>query len=284
LWVDIADRGADITEFLDYEEQAGKHYVVRSQHNRKVEILCGGKRRRVKLHKHLRSLTPMGKRQVEVPAGPGRKARTARVGVAWQELQVVPPRQPRGEERGVLLRVWAIRVWELNPPAEVEPLEWLLLTNVEVRVLADGFERIDWYACRWVVEELHKAQKSGCEIERMQFAFADRLQPAIGVLSVVAVWLLQLRDAARDARVQTQPAAEWVPRSWIEVLSLWRHGEPRLDWTVREFFMALARAGGHQNRKHDHPPGWLVLWRGWTQLQAMVLGATIHRRKRCGET
>jgi len=37
LWVDVADRGADITEFLDYEEAAGKMYLVRSQHNRWIE-------------------------------------------------------------------------------------------------------------------------------------------------------------------------------------------------------------------------------------------------------
>jgi len=284
LWVDIADRGADITEFLDYEEEAGKRYVVRSQHNRKVEIVCGAKGQQVKLHTYLRKLAPLGRRQVEVAAGPGRQARTATVGVAWQELELVPPRQPRGEERGVLLHLWAIRVWELNPPAGVEGLEWLLLTNVAVNDLAEAFERIDWYCCRWVVEEFHKAKKTGCEIERMQFTSADRLQPAIALLSVVAVWLLQLRDAAREVQCQAQPATEWVPLSWIEVLSLWRHGEARLDWTVREFFMALARLGGHQNRKHDHPPGWIVLWRGWTQLQAMVLGATMRRRKRCGET
>ncbi len=30
LWVEVADRGADITEYLDYADQAGKKYVVRS--------------------------------------------------------------------------------------------------------------------------------------------------------------------------------------------------------------------------------------------------------------
>jgi hypothetical protein len=31
-----------------------------------------------------------------------------------------------------------------------------------------------------------------------------------------------------------------------------------MDWTVYDFYYALARLGGHQNRKRDHPPGWLV--------------------------
>ena len=52
----------------------------------------------------------------------------------------------------------------------------------------------------------------------------------------------------------------------------WRYQESRPNLNVYEFYYALARLGGHQNRKHDPPPGWLVLWRGWTQLQAMVDG------------
>jgi Transposase Tn5 dimerisation domain len=46
---------------------------------------------------------------------------------------------------------------------------------------------------------------------------------------------------------------------------------------VREFFLALARLGGHQNRKCDGEPGWLVLWRGWMTLQQMVDGARASR-------
>jgi hypothetical protein len=42
---------------------------------------------------------------------------------------------------------------------------------------------------------------------------------------------------------------------------------------VREFYLALARLGGHQNRKRDRQPGWLVLWRGWMGLQNMLDGA-----------
>ena len=54
-------------------------------------------------------------------------------------------------------------------------------------------------------------------------------------------------------------------------------GVLRLALTVREYFLALARLGGHQNRKKDHPPGWIVLWRGWQALQLMVTGARAAR-------
>lgn len=124
-----------------------------------------------------------------------------------------------------------------------------------------------------MIEEYHKAQKSGGDIERMQFQYLDRLEPAIALLSVVAIMLLTLRDQSRAPDAKERPARECVPERWVRVLSAWRHKKVCLDWTVHDFFLALARLGGHQNRKHDHRPGWLVLWRGWMYLQSMLDGA-----------
>ena len=126
---------------------------------------------------------------------------------------------------------------------------------------------------RWIIEEYHKAQKTGVEIENMQFTTRGSLDVAIALLSVTALLLLSLRDQSRAADAKTRPATDSVPRLWVRMLSTWRHQEAKMDWTVYNFYYALARLGGHQNRKQDHPPGWLVLWRGWMQLQAMLDGA-----------
>lgn len=161
-------------------------------------------------------------------------------------------------------------------------MEWILLINVPVDNEGDAWERVDWYSCRWIIEEYHKAMKTGCGVENLQFTRTSSLEPAIAVLSVVALQLLELRDASRREETQSQPATNFVPRLWVLVLSSWRHKRPRPNWTVKEFLFALARLGGHQNRRHDHPPGWLVLWRGWTNLQTMVAGAAAYSR--CAET
>lgn len=280
LWVEVADRGADITEYLDYADQVGKKYVVRSQHNRWIERQIPGKNagdapviEKVKLHDLARALPSVGTHTIEVQAKNGQKARTAEVSVSWQQVTILPPRQKRGDERGVPLVCWVVRVAETNPPAGVEALEWILLTNVPVQCLADALERIEWYRLRWIIEEYHKAQKTGVEIENMQFTTRAALDVAIALLSVTATLLLSLRDQSRAADAKTRPATLCVPRLWVRMLSTWRHKEARMDWSIHDFYFALARLGGHQNRKHDHAPGWLVLWRGWTQLQAMLEGA-----------
>ena len=71
-------------------------------------------------------------------------------------------------------------------------MEWFLLTNEPVESLEDAMRVIGWYETRWVVEELHKAMKTGCRIEAVQFTDTSRMEPMIGLLSTVAVTLLNL--------------------------------------------------------------------------------------------
>ena len=133
-----------------------------------------------------------------------------------------------------------------------------------------------------MVEEFHKAKKTGCGIELPQFERVERLEPMIALLSVVAVGLLQLRWASRQPEAQRRLAVELMPETHVAVLSAWRFKKVRHDLTVYDFCLALARLGGHQNRKRDHPPGWLVLWRGWSVLEDMVAGAVAMRGLKCG--
>lgn len=277
--VEVADRGADVLEFLDFMECVGKDYLVRSKHNRRVSLENGEK---TKLHDYARTLVERGRRTVEVAATRQHPARTATVAVSWAKVTLLVPVQPRGDIRGVPLTTWVVRVAEIDPPAGVESLEWILLTNVPVNDLADANERIVWYKCRWIVEEYHKALKTGCQVEDMQFTTEGRLQPAIALISVLAVSLLQLRDASRRPDAETRLAVALFPALLVRVLSLWRYGNQRTDLTVRDFCYALARLGGHQNRKSDHRPGWLVLWRGWMKLQAMAEHAAALAKERCG--
>jgi len=277
--VEVADRGADVLEYLDFVESQGKSYLVRSQYNRQICLENGGK---TKLHDYARGLPGQGHKSVAVPATTQLAARTATVSIAWAKVTLLVPKQPRGEIRGVPLTTWVVCVRETAPPAGIEPLEWILLTNVPVENVEDAWERVRWYECRWIIEEYHKALKTGCGVEKLQFTTEERLQPAIALISVVALFLLNLRNASRRADAHERLATELMPPLYVAMLSLWRYKQPRSDLTVHEFYYALARLGGHQNRKHDHPPGWLVLWRGWTKLQPMIEAATLLGRQKCG--
>ena len=267
-WVHVADRGADTFEFLQALVDRRQAFVVRSAHDRALDIEpAAGEPDR--LHDWLRAQPAQAEWAVEVGAGPGRAARTVRMCATAHRLTVRPPHVRKGEFRRESLTVWAIRVWESDPPAGAEALEWVLLTDQP----ADTPERlrtvIGYYECRPIVEEYHKGQKTGAGIEKLQLHNAASLQAAIALLSVVAVALVNLRIAGRDPSRAAEPARAHVPALWVRVLSQWRYRADR-DLTVAEFTLALGRLGGHLNRKADGLPGWQTLWRGWERLHTML--------------
>jgi len=107
----------------------------------------------------------------------------------------------------------------------------------------------------------------------------EALAPMIALLSVVALVLINLRDLSRRPEGETEPASRVVAAEYVTVLSAWRYGASR-SLTVKEFARALGRLGGHQNRKRDGDPGWLVMWRGWMKLQLLVEGYRAGMRAR----
>jgi hypothetical protein len=285
--VDVADQGADTFEFLEHEVHSGRRFVVRAHHARKVSAGHEPAQGTTPLQTYARSLPAIGGRSVDVAAQPrkgrrpARPARRARLLISAAALQVHPPHAKHGEHGRDPLPMWVVRVWEPHPPKGAEPVEWLLLTNEPITTLADAARVIGWYRTRWVVEELHKAMKTGCQVEGLQFTDTARLEPMIALLSTVATTLLNLRAASQMRDAQTRNATTLIDNAYVEVLSVWRYDKVR-KLTVHEFFFALARLGGHQNRRGDKRPGWLILWRGWTTLQAMVDGAEAIQRHKCG--
>lgn len=279
-WIDIADRGGDTFEFLSYEHAHGRHYVIRSAKDRQLPGAdhVGDDRIHDHLHSYARDLPTLGTRVIEVAAQAGKsKARTAQVRVASGPVSLSPNRWTRGEHDGQTLHLWVIHVQEINAPPDALPLEWILLSNLPAEHFEQACPLIDFYACRAVIEEYHKAIKTGMGIEQLQFEHADRLEPAIALLSVVATLLLELRHAARQRDAEVTAATTIVPILFVRVLSAKLHGQVRTDLSVREFLYGVARLGGHLGRKNDGPPGWLTLWRGWNDLQLMVQGALTMR-------
>jgi Transposase DNA-binding len=279
-WVHVADRGADIFEFLARLSGAGQSFVVRSHTNRLIRRGHDPEGTKDYLHTYARTLPLHGQHQVVVSARHGHGERKATVAVAWAPVLLWPPHVRRGEYEKRPLPLWVARVYEVNAPKGVKPLEWIVLTDRQVSSVADAWERASWYECRWVIEEYHKGQKTGCAIQDLQFTSSQALQPMIALLSVVAVKLLNLREASRRPDAKERRATDLVDSRYVIVLSAWRYKKRRSDLSVHDFFYALARLGGHQNRKRDHRPGWLVLWRGWMALQHMIDGA--EALKSCG--
>ncbi len=173
--------------------------------------------------------------------------------------------------------MFTVQLLEPNPPKGCQALNWILLTSDQVKSPSQARRVIEDYEQRPVVEELHKAVKTGCRVEQRQYQTSARLERVTAVQCVVAVRLLQLRAHAR--LTPERPAIEVVPEQWVRVISGVRHGSKRRDsvgMTVREFYGGLAKRGGFVGRKSDGEPGWITLWRGFEKLQLILRGINYY--------
>ena len=286
--VDVADQGADTFEFLEHEYHSTRTFVIRACKCRVVQAGHEGLGPKQYISDYAHGLPELGRFMMDVQSqrNADGSLRTKRVAAEFAvrggAVLVYPPHAKAGEHGDAPLPLYVVLVTEVQPPAKEKPVEWMLLTNEPVKTFDDAWRVTSWYECRWIVEEYHKGMKTGCGIEELQFTAVDRLQPAIALLSAVALTLLDLRDASRRDDARTRRATTVVSHEYVAVLTTWRYGEVRLHVSVHDFYYALARLGGHQNRTHDKRPGWLVLWRGWLKLQSMLDGYLAAQRKSCG--
>lgn len=262
-WVHVGDRGADVFTFFAACREATADLLIRVTQDRCATAADGTA---THVLQAARALPAVAARAHPLSARRGVPARTAALQLAWTGLTVRPPADVRGE---TALPAWVVRVWEADPPAGVEPLEWVLLTTVPVTSVADAWARVGWYERRWLVEEYHRGLKTGCRVEASQLQDRPALWRLLGLLAPTAVRLLQLRQAARTN--PEQPASVVLPAEVIAVVAA-KTDHSVAGMTVGRCWRLIARLGGHQGRRGDGEPGWETLWKGWRTVGLLVEG------------
>ena len=234
-------------------------------------------RKRTGLKALCRAMGPLGQSKLWITPRADREGRWAKLNLSGGTVTLWSP-QSRGT--GHALRCWALRVWEVDAPEGEKPIEWMILTSEPVNDLGDALRLAQYYTLRWLIEQYHQCLKSGCRVQERQLEAADRLAPLIGMLSVVAVRLLQLKNDVR--LTPDKPAGEVVPPELVQTLAKLIHVDAAI-LTVRRFTHEVAKLGGFLGRKRDGEPGWKTLWFGWQELTLIHHGYQLASlNPRCG--
>jgi hypothetical protein len=175
------DRESDIFELFDQTTVAepNLHLLVRAQHDR---MLSEGD----KLFKRLLEQPLGGTMQVRVPRREKRPARVATLELRWACIQAAPP-QVALKKSWQPITLYAVLAREINPPADQEPIEWVLLTDWKVESLKMAIRLVKWYSLRWGIECWHQSLKDVCRVEKRQMESDVALKRAL-VLDMVVAW------------------------------------------------------------------------------------------------
>jgi hypothetical protein len=193
--IHVCDREADFFELFDEQRRnPGVDLLVRANHNRVIT------EEPFKLFPAIRQAPLQTKVQVHVPrqsarpklskkkARRKRPSRLAELEVRYQRIQLRPPDYHSGKDP---IDVWVIHAMESSPPEATEPVEWFLLTTVNITSPEDAVQCLRWYCLRWRIEDFHRVLKSGCGVEQIAHETAERIRRAIAINLVIA-WRIML--------------------------------------------------------------------------------------------
>jgi len=271
-WTYVADRESDIYEVFVKCRQRQTDYIVRATRPRALaeEDRC--------VFDAVAASPVLGRFSLKLRARPGRSARTAVIEVRSCSVVLRAPWRPGGKGEPVPVNVVEAR--EVDAPEGVEPIRWTLLTSWACESFEQAMRVVKAYTRRWLIEEYHKALKTGTKVQDSQLSTPARIQALLGILAVVATRLLNMKLLA-STRPDDPVGEDHLGPEALAILEA-HYGRPAGGWTHCSVLVSMARLGGFLARKADGNPGWQTIWRGFKKLMLMSLGFAIANGERCG--
>jgi hypothetical protein len=199
-----------------------------------------------------------------------REARTAVVEIRAARVTLRGPARPGGKLPDV--EVHAVLVTERDPPPGVEPVEWLLLTDLPIDTDDDVLRIVDYYTCRWQIEIYFRVLKSGCKVEESQLETAARFEPYLALCLIVAWRVMHVMMLGRDC-------PDWPcdlaleEDEWQAVYATVRKQPPPAEPpSMQTMVRLIGSLGGWLGRKCDGEPGPKAMWVGMQRMTDLALG------------
>lgn len=279
--IHVADRESDSYELMATCLAAKQRFIFRARSCRTVDrdgenvgimdfVTEEGRvvlEREVPLSRRLGATLPAKRK-----AHPPRESRSAKLSFSTTKVTLRRPNIVSARDAPSTIEINALHVFEPDPPTGQEPVDWLLYTTEPLRTRRQIEDVVDFYRCRWQIEELNKALKTGCVVQDRKLESLDALKTMLALSLPIAVELLALRTLARSDDMA--PATAVLPQEALNALRHISHRPLPSQPTIQDALWCIAGLGGHI--KNNGPPGWQVLQRGMEKFVAFAAGWQAH--------
>jgi hypothetical protein len=267
-WYQI-DREANSWAVLHHLAKTEHWFTVRGSNRRLASSKPG---QPVKLHDVLAREKPLVVLKLHVAPGPKRQERDATLVVRAQTV-TLELRDPWSNKcRPLTLQgVWVHE--EGTTPSGEKPLDWILLTNHDVKTADDATRVVFGYSLRWRIEQFHKTWKSGaCKVEETQLHSVTHVTKWATLLAAVAIRIERLKFLSRST--PAEPASAELTKHEIRALVMWKRKtkkrtEPAPSDTpsIGDAVTWIAQMGGYTGKSSGGPPGSITIRRGLERLR-----------------
>ncbi len=269
----VEDREGDIYE--DFAcKPAGVEMLVRAGQDRRLE---DGSR----LFAKPEMLPEAGRMSVDLPAAPGRPARTAVLALRFCPVEIARPKHRKRTAAAALPKSVAltlVEAHEIDPPADGTAAHWRLLTTHSVNDVADARRIVGFYRQRWTIEQLFRTLKTkGFNVEALRQAEDGPFEKLVAASLIAATTVLQLvRERDGIGKRPLQDAFDPEDRLALEAISADLEGKtarqknPHPRGSLAFASWVLARLGGWTG--YYGKPGPIVMLQGLIRFHAIKHG------------
>ena len=266
----VADREADIFELFRRFLGKNVYLLIRSTHERLCELEDMGTG--LPLNQVMERSPKRAEYSFEVRHGSGRKKRMAQMELRFEQVTLRAPanRAPASKDTVTLQCIHVKEKPSSVPPTET-PIEWRLLTTHTVDTVEQALECIEWYRCRWFIEELFRVlKKKGFMVEDAQLETAAALEKLllISLQAALQVMILKLSFDKQDEKLSARLCFTEKEIALLHILTRKYNGNTKIQqnpyqpesmawaaWTI-------ARMGAWSGYKSQSIPGYITIKNG----------------------
>lgn len=275
----IQDREADIYEQFCTIPDEHTHLLIRAKANR---ILADKSR----LFEHLAGLPKQGAYQIQLEGDKrkGIKKRTATIEVRFSKVTITSS-QYNDKSLPSSKDLYAIEAREVTEGIE-NPILWRLLTTLTVEDFDMALLCIEWYTCRWIIEEVFRIlKKEGFNIEASELSHGKAVRKLCLLMleTIIKLFLMQIAYAMPEEVVAPKSCFSEEEIACMEQLMDQLEGRteklknPYKPSDLKRYVWVIARLGGWKGYASERPPGVTTFWLGLQKLSSILKGWMLFR-------
>jgi hypothetical protein len=167
------------------------------------------------------------------------------------------------------------------------PIEWKLITTLPVHSFADARQVLEWYSCRWMIEEVYRVmKKDGFNIEGSELESGWAIRKLSLMLMDTIIKLFQMQyaynipeeegiEGAASFDEQELVCLEAITPKWEGKTD--KQKNPYKKKSLARVSWTIARLGGWKGYQSQRPPGLITWLNGLKKFYALFEGWNLQK-------
>lgn len=222
---------------------------------------------------------------IETDHRKGREKRDAQIAVRYKQISI---KRPAGLSRELptTVSLYLIEAREINSKAK-NPICWRLLTTMEVEDNQTALTCIEWYSCRWMIEEVFRIlKKEGFNIEASELEYGKSIRKLTLLMldTIMKLFMMQICYAIPEEEgLPPESCFSIEAQECLEVVTTNLEGKTQQlkniysKTSLKRYAWTIARLGGWKGHKKERPPGITTLWIGLQRFGSLKTGWKLAR-------